>query len=367
MNRGMRLLAISLTLTLTTAAFRAPPIRCCATGPASTKELYSKIDGIIRRARSKTDDRLAASISRALGNRWLEMEPEKLVEATVVSGTVLLDSFDDGLDLLIEAEEGAALNSTATTYSALMRLALSEEKPVEASALFARARSLAVESTDGLLLSAMSAAALLGDWGAVARLYAELAESPEYAAMEAALLETMAPQDPSVLEELREAMGAGATAAKPAPPQNLELAQALALALRAHCERGDVTRVVELLERARSRGAALEADEYQRLVTLATQTKRPQVLLALQPIDLQRSLAAAIEPKLFEVQSKVGLAAAGLGRVERQIVAGVGVAAVLATIVLALSGGGDAPLSTDVFDTLDNMDTLTSGSVRGLY
>ena len=103
----MRLLAISLTLTLTTAAFRAPPIRCCATGPASTKELYSKIDGIIRRARSKTDDRLASSMSRALGNRWLEMEPEKLVEATVVSGTVLLDSFDDGLDLLIEAEEGA--------------------------------------------------------------------------------------------------------------------------------------------------------------------------------------------------------------------------------------------------------------------
>merc|ERR1719262_827463 len=110
MRAASALLVFSVTLS---SALRAPPPRLSATGDvgaASTKRLYSQIDGIIRRARTKTDNRLSLSMASALGNRWLEMEPEKLVEATVVSGKVLLDSFDDGLALLLEAEDSAALN-----------------------------------------------------------------------------------------------------------------------------------------------------------------------------------------------------------------------------------------------------------------
>lgn len=99
------------------------------------------------------------------------MEPEALVEATLVSGATVLQDFDEGFEILREAEDGAALNVSGTAYSALMRLAQSEERPVEALALLARTRAYAVERTDGLLLSAMRAAAALDDWGAVARLY----------------------------------------------------------------------------------------------------------------------------------------------------------------------------------------------------
>ena len=54
----------------------------------------------------------------------------------------------------------------------------------------------------------------------------------------------------------------------------------------------------------------------------ATTSGKPNHLLALRPIDLQRSMALAIEPKLQGAQNQLGLAFASLGSIERAIAAG---------------------------------------------
>ena len=167
------------------STLRVPPVRCsaAANGP-SKKALYAQIDSVLRRAREKEGaDRMSAQVARSLGNRWLEMEPEDLVEATLVSGNLVLQGFDEGLAILCEAEDNADLHISGKAYSALMRLAQTEERPMEALQLLARTRAYDVERTDGLLLSAMRAAAALEDWGAVARLYAELCDGPEAATL----------------------------------------------------------------------------------------------------------------------------------------------------------------------------------------
>ena len=63
-----------------------------------------------------------------------------------------------------------------------MRLGEAEEKHVEMLALLARARGLGVEPSAGMLRLSMKAAAALGDWGAVSRLFAELAHMDAEAA-----------------------------------------------------------------------------------------------------------------------------------------------------------------------------------------
>ena len=221
-------------------------------------------------------------------------------------------------------------------------------------ALLARTRAFGVDASDGLLVGGMRAAAELEDWGAVARLYAELTEGPEAAARAAVELETRS-NDPKVLDELRKESNGGMDV-RPidAPPTPNELAQALTLALRAHCERGDVTRVVALVEKKRRRKAPLSTDEYGQLLRLAQRTGTPSPLLALKPTDLKRSLDDAVEPKVWEFVNTVGVLGSALGRVERGLVAGVMGAVVLSSIVL-LTGGFDAAgpsYSTSVFADL---------------
>ena len=359
--------ALLLTLASVATALRVPPPRCCAAAAASTKQLYSQIDSALRRARSKagsSGNGLAASTAKSLGNRWMDLAPAELVEATLVSGGLILDSFDEGLAILQEAEDGAALNISGKAYSALMRLAQAEERHVEALSLLARTRAYAVERTDGLLLSAMRAAAELEDWGAVARLYAELAEGEMAAAALAMELETYA--DAAVLAELR-----GSSEVTEAEAAELELAQALSLALQAHCERGDVPRVIRLLERKRKRGAAVESDEYSRLWKLALRSKSAAPLAALTPLDLRRSLDRIVEPRVFAVRNKVGLVAANLGSVERIIALAIAAGAVVAAAVVVTGGlGGSDDAATAALDALQpigSIDSLTSGSVPGLY
>ena len=323
-------------------------------GPPSTQRLYEKIDATLRRARNQ-EGGTGARFARSLGNRWTEMEPDKLVEATLVAGKAVLEDFNEGFELLSEAEDGAHLNMSGTAYSALMRLASSEERPVEALALLARTRAYSVERTDGLLLSAMKAAADLDDWGAVARLYAELAEGEDAAMMYAMELETIA-SDPVVLDQMRSAFGSGAKEAYKPPPPN-EHVQALSLALQAHCERGDLSRVIALVERKRMRGAALAPAEYGRLWRLARRSGQPAPLLALRPVDLQLSLDELVQPRLWQVQGQFGMAMASLGVVERSIAAGL--AAVLVIALVATAAGSGAPPAND--------DALLDAAVKGLY
>ena len=58
-------------------------------GPPSTQRLYEKIDATLRRARNQ-EGGTGARFARSLGNRWTEMEPDKLVEATLVAGKAVL-------------------------------------------------------------------------------------------------------------------------------------------------------------------------------------------------------------------------------------------------------------------------------------
>ena len=329
--------------------FRAPAPRLSAAAP-STKQLYSQIDAVLRRNQKEGGQPLSVSTARALGKQWMDMPPADLVEATLVSGAVLLDSFDEGLAILLEAEEVADLAVSGKAYSALMRLAHTEERDEDVLRLMARTRAVGV-MTDGQLLGAMNAAATLGDWGAVARLYAELSEGAEAAAASALELETFS--DPQVLDELR-AAGAASRAKSSLPPTECEYALALTLALQAHCERGDVSRVTPLLERKRQQGDCLSSDEYKMLLALAKRLQSPAPLLALRPIDLKRSLDAELEPRTFAVTNKIGMAAAALGTVERRIVAGVGLAALVATAA-ALSGAVDGVGDAVTNDPFANM------------
>ena len=351
MMRSSVLTILGALAALPTAdSLRARPIVLNGGAAGDTRPLYSKIDTVLRRARKNDDsNRLGGSIARNLGLRWLEMAPADLVEATLVAGNVVLDGFDEGLDILIEAEEIANVDVTAKSYSSLMRLAQAEGRPEEVLALLARTRALGIEASDGLLLGGMRGATELQDWGAVARLYAELSEGPEAAAAAAVELETWS-NDPQLMDELRLAKPATAEA----PPTEAELSQALTLALRAHCERGDVTRVVELLGRKRSRAAALSTAEYEQLLTLARRTQMAAPLLALRPIDLKRTLDDAVEPRLLDVVNQIGVVGASLGRIERGLVAAAAGVALLSGVVL-LTGGFEAAgpsYSTSVFADL---------------
>ena len=109
------------------------------------------VDAVLRRARKRPDaSPIAARTARSLGNRWAEIDPAELVEATLVSGTLLLNDFDEGLAILSEAEERAALTVSGKAYSALVRLAQAEERQADALALLARARANGVDRTDGV-------------------------------------------------------------------------------------------------------------------------------------------------------------------------------------------------------------------------
>ena len=149
--RGRLFLAIGLA-----SALRVPPLRLSATSPSagSSKALYAQIDTVLRRGQKKGSSPLAMNTARALGKRWMEMPPADLVEATLVSGGLLLDSYEEGLAILLEAEEGAGVNVSGKCYSALMRLAQSQERPEDVLRLMARTRAIGVETTDGQLLGA---------------------------------------------------------------------------------------------------------------------------------------------------------------------------------------------------------------------
>lgn len=311
--------------------------------PGSTAGLYSLIEVSLRACRREGADDFSARTARGLSQRWTTLPPSDLVEAVFVAGALVLrGGFDEGLAVLLEAEDVAGLALSGRAYAALCRLALAEERPADALTLLARARAAGVELSDGLLLGAMEAAASLEDWGAVARLHTELSEGPEAAAAAALELELYA--SPTIVEDLLGADAARGARRAAAEGERSPHAQALALALRAHCERRDVGRAVELVERLRARtGAALAPSDYARLASLASTTGRPAPLLALRPADLQRSASALVEPRLFALSNRIGVAGASLGVVERALVAGAALLGALGAFAL-LTGGVEGSL-----------------------
>ena len=222
MFRALPLLLLGAAAALHAPALgrpRAGVLRCIAT--TSTSGLYAKMEAVLRRAR-KEPTTLGARTAQGLSQRWTTMEPTDLLEATLVSGRLVLSGFDEvwsraralpsaqgrvterarppslaalaaqGLELLLEAEDAADLAVGGRAYAALMRLGQSEGRPSDVLALLARARARGVPRSDGALLNGMCAASELADWGAVARLYEEIECGDEECAVDAAIeLETI--------------------------------------------------------------------------------------------------------------------------------------------------------------------------------
>ena len=197
-----------LALCSSSSALRAPALarlpapharRCCApralTAPnepaALRRALYEKMEAVLRRARGDgaSPSSLSYRYAQQLGKQLLTAPPEQLVEAVLTSGGLLLDNFDEGLAIL-GAAEAADVEASARAYSAVMRLAQVEGRPLDTLALLARVRARVPPSEPCLLLG-MGAAAELGDWGAVARLDSELRVGEAAAAEEALALETI--------------------------------------------------------------------------------------------------------------------------------------------------------------------------------
>ena len=317
-------------------ARRAVAPQLCA---VDQKGLYSKIERVLTRAKRDGAPALNARTARALSQRWLELSPAALVEATFVSGALILEGFDEGFEILLEAEEVAACNVSAKAYYALCRMALAEERSLDVLALLARTRGRDVPRTEGLLLVAMEAAANLEDWGGVARLYSELTDGPEEAAKLAVALESFG--SAAVLEELQRPRAREHDS--PARSPETQRALALTLALRAHAERGDVNAATEVLESLRARAAPLGLAEYAQLWRLARRTGRPEPLLALRFVDVRRSAQGAIEPTVLGLANRARELAATLGTTERALVLGLAGVLVAAAAIAAVASALTPP------------------------
>lgn len=153
---------------LSLATVRVAP---CAMSAVDVADVYSRLDQLVRRARTRSVGGLAERAANSITGQWLSTPPSRLAEAVLVSGRLLLDSFDEGLELLMLAEAQEEANLSGAAYSSLMRLGMVERRYSDVLGLLARARSRGGGDSPGALLSAMQAADALGDWGAVARLF----------------------------------------------------------------------------------------------------------------------------------------------------------------------------------------------------
>jgi len=340
-----------LTLTATTL-LRGPPMRvrdvrmAVGLGPdepqPSAAPLYSMMNRLIRKA-----DRTPSV--RALTSRWLTMAPEELVENALILGRSFVGDFEQGAELLDIAEEQTGVALSPRAYGALMRLGAAEARHAEVLALLGRMRASGGEPGPTMLLSAMHAAAEIGDWGGVSRLFAEYAGTDD--AVEA--LELIG--DPEVVREMEAELGL--TQAAAAQPSKLTVAdaEALRLALHAHCARGNKAMVALSLKRARELNLALDGQSYMHLFNLARGRKSAEPLSGLRPADLVRSLSDWADPLLFTAQARVSR----LTRADRELftyaLCGVGCVALLCAL---LSGDAPAEGPAAFSNTLTGFDML---------
>eukprot|EP00966_Prymnesium_polylepis_P000197 4326-Prymnesium_polylepis.1 len=105
-------LLLAVAPPLAWAPQRARPLSMVAADPS---QLYGKLDAVLRRARGRAaEGGLVARASRCVSGAWTESPPERLVETTLVSGKLLLESFDEGLELLFLAEEESELSLSSS-------------------------------------------------------------------------------------------------------------------------------------------------------------------------------------------------------------------------------------------------------------
>jgi len=299
---------------------------------ADPSELYGKLDGLLRRARRRSHgDGLIERATRWVSREWTTSSPDRLVEATLVSGKLLLDGFDEGLELLFLAEEGGETVVSASAYAALMRVGLAEERHADVLALLARLQARG-DPSSGALLCGMKAAAALGDWGAVARLFSMMSEEAEpRGGTEDEALDLEVSREPEWTEK------------RVAPPAGAITIEAYELALRAHCERGDVPRALGLVDSMRARGRPFPPSVYSQLALLARRTRAAGPLLAISAADMLATAREEAAPLLWAVGNQAGMVAARMGTVERAAVAACGGFMFVYVLVHLLGVGVAAP------------------------
>jgi len=330
-------------------------------------DVYSRLDTLVRRARDRSNGGIGKRVANSITGQWLNKPASRLVEAVLVSGRLILDSFDEGLELLVLAEEQGEYLSGAA-YSSLMRLGLVEMRYADVLSLLSRASEHERVCPSGAVLAAMKAADALGDWGAVSRLFSLLSLTTDDADEGAQAQEAALQQEALELElvlvnmQTRVELPGGKSIKPPASAPNL--AEAYSLALRAHCQRGDVPRAVGIVEALRDRGRPLPRDTYSQLISLSRRSGSLTPVQSINPADVFHTLVSEMEPVGMTITNRVRLQIAALGTVERAVVAGVVGCSVVAALVAAISNIG---LGQPVSPLEASWDLLDSSPPPGLY
>uniref|UniRef100_A0A7S4B2N7 Pentacotripeptide-repeat region of PRORP domain-containing protein n=1 Tax=Chrysotila carterae TaxID=13221 RepID=A0A7S4B2N7_CHRCT len=257
----------------------------------------------------------------------------QLVENALVIGATLVGSFRQGCELVAQAEEHAGLMLSPRSYAALMQLGLAEQRWLEVLGLLGRVRSRGMTPSAGMLRASMRAAANIGDWGAVCRLFNELAGAEK----SSEALELIG--SPKVLAELRAELGGAEEDAKRLVSLTPADADAIRLAMRAHCARGDTALVTAALLRMRELGCGLGVANYVDIFELAVKKRALSALQAITPQDVAFSVGSALEPKIFALRNT----AANMPRADKELLVLVAGAALAAGAIAAASHVNSAP------------------------
>jgi len=225
--RARALAAGPLPLRVPPPRMTASPLPPSDSRSSESAALYSKMERLLRAPKAK-----ASPLVRSLTRNWLTLPPEELVENALVIGRSLFDTFDDGFELLEAAEHVAGGALSARAYGGLMRIGEAEGRHADVLALLGRMRASGAPPGPAVMLAAMHAAASLGDWGCVSRLFSEYAGDDGAAAP----LEVLG--EPAAVEELEEALR-GCSPLTPGAALTRYDTEAIRLAVRAHCARGD--------------------------------------------------------------------------------------------------------------------------------
>uniref|UniRef100_A0A7S3W0U5 Uncharacterized protein n=1 Tax=Strombidinopsis acuminata TaxID=141414 RepID=A0A7S3W0U5_9SPIT len=330
-----------------------PPLMSVGLDPGesqpSTAPLYAMMERLLRRAERSPP-------VRALASRWLTMAPAELAENALIIGRNVVGDFENGAELLDCAEQQTGASLSPRAYGALMRLGEAEERHAEVLALLGRMRAKGGEPSASMYLAAMQAAAELGDWGGVARLFSEYAGTDD----SAEILELIG--NPEVVAAFKAEITSETDSSQPTKLTPFDT-DALRLALHAHCARGDLAMAKAVLVRARELGCALNQDSYKAIIGLALSRKSIEPVASLSLVDAALSLRDWAEPALLETQARVSK----LSRAEKDLftysICGVGLLGLLIWLSLpAQPGAVGAAEHAHVFSNsltgFDHLDAL---------
>lgn len=161
--------------------------------------------------------------------------------------------------------------------------------------------------------------------------------------------------EPAAVEELEEALR-GCSPLTPGAALTRYDTEAIRLAVRAHCARGDGALAEATLARARELALPLDLPAYAAVARLARARRSLAPLGYLRPADIVLSAGGAVEPSVLEARA----ALSRLSRADRDLLAAGVCAAALAAAAVVASGGSSAELDgfSNALTGFDHLDAL---------